>query len=212
MVERYLKIRASKPDLVRELLAFDTWSEWWPGVLSARVIQREPSQTVVQLVIKSLMTISMTLRFDHSDERVITFRQTTGWFKSYGGAYMLLSPPGKPGVTLKVSISADPGLLVPAGIIRSTLGTNLVLLEKALNERLKERARGEPSAVAQPQAPTVGAKEGNGLTPMPAKKLAHVFPTRRGWEVWIAGRRYVTRSRRAFPPPGAGQGSLFFRG
>jgi carbon monoxide dehydrogenase subunit G len=205
MIQRYFKIVASREELRREVLAFDSWAQWWPGVQSVRVIDAERRRPVVELVVKAIAgaTIQMTIEVDHSQENAIHFHQTRGWFRSYRGNYVFLPAPDGAGTTLKVSIEADGGLFVPRGMVYARLSESLEELGDALARRVSERSGSlvEGGLSTGPGVLPAGAAGHRGsaarriVRPKAGRrKLAHVFGTPRGWEVWIGGLPHLLKA------------------
>jgi hypothetical protein len=199
MIQQYFKIVASRDQIMREILAFNAWPEWWPGVRTVQVIQADPVRPMIDLVVKTVATIQMTLQFDCSEPNAIRFRQTKGWFKSYQGEYTLLPTPDGTGTTVKITIELESGMMVPKGMVYTKLSATLGLLEEALNKRISAHAipSAQPGAATRVnQAPETAVRaRGAGLAEpkRPRRKLAHIFTAPKGLEVWVAGKPYFLR-------------------
>ncbi len=194
MIQKYFNISAGKEAMLREIGAIERWPEWMPGVQSVGVLKSEGNRIVVDLVIKTVTTIQMTLELDRSQESTIRFRQLKGWFKSYSGDYTVLPAPDGKGSTFRITLDVESGMLIPKGMVHNKLAATLDLLEQALKKRVAERAtvRG-PDAKGKAQVVRVPAEAHEAQPPPARRKLAHLFPTRRGLEVWVAGRPYVLK-------------------
>jgi hypothetical protein len=83
-------------------------------------------------------------------------------------------------------------------MVYAKLSATFNLLEEALNKRLqgKQRLLAESvkpgAATGQPQAAQVKTEPVRAEPK--AKKLAHLFPTKKGLEVWILGKRYLMKA------------------
>jgi ribosome-associated toxin RatA of RatAB toxin-antitoxin module len=195
MIQKYFNVAAEKEAMLREIGAIELWPEWMPGVQTVNVLKSEGHRSVVDLVIKTVTTIQMTMELDRSQDSTIRFRQLKGWFKSYAGDYTVLPSPDGKGSTFRITLEVESGMLIPKGMVQNKLAATLDLLEQALKKRLAEHAaavapqpRGEARIASVPAAPRETP------TPTRRRKLAHVFPTRRGVEVWIAGRPYALKA------------------
>jgi ribosome-associated toxin RatA of RatAB toxin-antitoxin module len=200
MIQKYFRLAASPGDVVREIAAFDTWPQWWPGVLQARVVRREGSSAVVDLVVKTAATIEMTMEFDFSQGHAVRFRQTKGWFKRYAGDYTFLPVPDGAGTILRITIDHESGMLIPKGMVHAKLSASLAQLEEALRRRIQARPR-EAAPAGGSRPPAAAGDAGPGATAAAAAAaerrpptLAHVFAARGGLEVWIGGKPYLLRS------------------
>ena len=197
MIQRYFKIGGSRDQIRREMLAFDSWPEWWPGVQTVKILKADPEQPLVAVVIKTVTTIQMTLQFDCRDVNTIKFRQVKGWFKSYQGEYALTPSPDGSGTTVKITTELESSMMVPKSMVYTKLSATLALLEEALNNRLGvQAARPSPGREAIGTAGQRAATRPTETTPKPAvsrRKLGHVFSTREGLEVWVGGRPYLLR-------------------
>ena len=125
MIQKYLRIRASKEEVLEEVLAYGKWPEWWPGVQKVHVIKDDPAITVLEMVIKTVSTISMTMEFNRLSNDIIKFKQIKGWFKSYQGDYSLLPSPDGAGVTFKITTELESGMLVPKSMVYIKLAASL---------------------------------------------------------------------------------------
>jgi len=199
VIQRYFKIGGSQDQIRREMLAFDSWPEWWPGVQTVKILKADPEQPLVAVVIKTVTTIQMTLQFDCREVNSIKFRQVKGWFKSYQGEYALTPSPDGLGTTVKITTELESGMMVPKGMVYTKLSATLALLEEALNNRLGvQAARPSQGREAKAQIGTAGPRAA-AARPIEAKpalsrrKLGHVFSTREGLEVWVGGRPYLLR-------------------
>jgi len=196
MIQRYFRIGGSQDAIRREMLAFDSWPQWWPGVQTVNVIKADPEQPLVAVSIKTVTTIQMTLQFDCRDASTIKFRQVKGWFKSYQGEYALSPSPDGSGTTVKITTELESGMMVPKGMVYTKLSAALAQLEEALNTRLgtqtgRSTQGRAPIAAAAPRA---AAARSTGAPAAPTRrKLGHVFSTRDGLEVWVGGRPYLLR-------------------
>jgi ribosome-associated toxin RatA of RatAB toxin-antitoxin module len=214
MIQKYLKVQASKSDLFQELLGFEAWPQWWPGVQSVNVIKKEPTLCVVDLTLNMTMTLNMTLELNWSQEDAIKFRQLKGWFKSYKGNWIFLPAPDGNRTSLKITTEVECGMLIPKGMVYTRLSESLDLFGEALNKRLQGKKRGAAQkeealeSTAQKLPLQVGSEPAS--PGMNARKLVHVFQTKKGLEVWISGRRYLMKSacseRRAELAPGLAPG------
>jgi hypothetical protein len=194
MIQRYFKLPASADDIVREIFAFDTWTEWWPGVQQVKVLQADPERPLVHLTVKTVATIQMTMQFERGPN-AIQFRQVKGWFKKYYGDYTFLPTPDGSGTTVKITIDLESGMMVPKSIVYAKLAATLGELEQALAKRVREHAPRstavpKPGAGASLAAPGFAHRDTDAAAQTPARKLAQIFATPTGVEVWIAGRPY----------------------
>lgn len=196
MIEKYLKLHAPKEDIRKEILAFATWPEWWPGLQQLKVVSHENGRSVVDVVFKDPMTISMTLGISFEHENLITFSQIKGWFKSYRGEWAFLPSPDGQGTTLRITLHIECGVFVPKSMVHRKLSHGLTQLGDALNSRLP----GKPGGVSETtvsQTPT-----DRELTPdrhptdksRAGQKPVHIFYTKSGFEIWVSGKRYVMKS------------------
>jgi hypothetical protein len=196
MLQKFLKIRASKEDFLDELMAFEKWPDWWPGAQKVVVVKKEPTVCVIDLTMKAGTTVNMTLEYLRVQDNLFKFRQTKGWFKSYSGDWTIMPPPDGVGIIWKVAIVLDPGMMVPKSMIYAKFGETLDLVEQRLNQRLQGRkpatAPGPAEAVAQ--RPVAQAVVEAAKPAARAKKLAHVFQTKQGLEVWVSGRRHLIKA------------------
>jgi hypothetical protein len=202
VIQRYFKIGGSQDAIRREMLAFDSWPQWWPGVQTVNVLKADPEQPLVAVVIKTVTTIQMTLQFDLRDVNTIKFRQVKGWFKSYKGEYALTPSPDGSGTTVKITTELESGMMVPKGMVYTKLSATLAQLEEALNNRLgvhgaRPSSQGRDvkasSGPAAPRAATARPIEAQAKPASRRRKLGHVFSTRDGLEVWVGGRPYLLR-------------------
>ena len=190
MIQRYFKLPASAEDIAREIFAFNTWTEWWPGVQQVKVLQADPDRPLVHLTVKTVATIQMTMQFERSPN-AIQFRQVKGWFKKYSGDYAFLPTPDGSGTTVKITIDLESGMMVPKSIVYAKLSATLAELEEALTKRVREHARRPTAPTGAAQAAPAVAQRAAGAAPQaPARKLAQIFATPTGVEVWVAGRPY----------------------
>jgi hypothetical protein len=197
MIQRYFKLQASADEIAREIFAFSTWPEWWPGVQQVNVVQAHPERPLVHLTVKTVATIQMTVQFERPGPNTIQFRQVKGWFKSYSGDYTFLPTPDGSGTTVKITIELESGMMVPKSIVYAKLTATLGQLEEALAKRIGARALRPASAQAggvAAKAVTAVARDTVAARPAPLRKLAHVFPTPAGIEVWVAGKPYRLKS------------------
>lgn len=192
MIQKYIKIQASKENLLQELGAFDKWPQWWPGVESVKVIKDEPTLSVIDMVMHTVMTINMTLEIDRSRDDIIKFKQLKGWFKSYYGDWTLLPSPDGVGVTLKMTIEIECGMLIPKSMVYSKLGETLGQLGEILNKRLQGKT--QPVAEKREQVESGEQKQTPQAQSKNVRKLVHIFQTKKGLEVWVSGRRYLMKS------------------
>jgi hypothetical protein len=203
VIQRYFKVAGARDEIRREMLAFEAWPEWWPGVQTVKVEQGDAERPVVTVVIKTVTTIQMTLQFDCRDTNAIKFRQLKGWFKSYQGEYALLPAPDGSGTTVKITTELESGMMVPKSMVYTKLSATLAQLEDALNRRLGVQAARpalarDARAMAAAGARAAAAKriEPEARPAVTRRKLGHVFSTPHGLEVWVAGRPYLLRAVR----------------
>jgi hypothetical protein len=199
MIQKYFSVPGTKEATLREISAVEHWTEWMPGVTKADTLKSEASITLINLIIKTTTTIQMTMELDCCEENRIRFRQVKGFFKKYAGDYTVLPAPDGNGTTFRITLEVDAGMLAPKGMVYNKMGAMLDQFEHAFKKRISECA---PMPLALPTpAPVVEARSGASVvSSRPAasdaqqsaarRKLAHVFPTRRGLEVWVAGRPY----------------------
>lgn len=199
MIQRYFKVAGSRDAILAEILAFDAWPQWWPGVQSVRVVRDDRVRPTIDVVVKTVATIQMTLQFDCSNENTIQFRQLKGWFKSYQGEYALLPASDSSGTTIKITIELESGMMVPKGMVYTKLSATLGQLEEALNRRLSARANRASSPENLSSGPSLAPAVRVAAGPLPLaivatrRNLGHIFETSRGFEVWVAGMPYQFR-------------------
>ncbi len=192
MIQKYFKIAASQEAIRRELFAFETWPQWWPGVQRVAVLRSDGSKSVVDLTVKTAATINMTVEFDAAAPNIVKFRQLKGWFKSYRGEYAMSPAPDNAGTTVKITIELETGAFVPKGMVYSKLSANLAELGDVLARRVLQQpaAVNRPAAAAAPAAARIMAApvvpEARTIT----RTVAHLFSTAKGLEAWIDGRPY----------------------
>lgn len=191
MIQKYIPVSTTKEILIREIRSVEHWAKWMPDVQSAAVVKSDGPRIVVRVVIKAMTTIDMTMELDCCAENKIKFRQIKGWFKSYAGDYTVLPAPDGTGIVFRITLDADAGMFAPKGMVYSKLTAMLDKFEGALKIRLQHCAAAEPCAVIVPS-------QHHGSRPSapqpPRRKLAHLFSTRHGLEVWIAGRPHLLRT------------------
>ncbi|GAX59165.1 oligoketide cyclase/lipid transport protein [Candidatus Scalindua japonica] len=195
-IHKYIKINVSKENTLQELLTFEEWSQWWPGVQSVNVVKKEGSLSVLDVVSReSHITIKSTIEFDLTTENSIKFRQIKGWFKRYEGNWTFMPATDGAGIILKISVMLETGKFVPKSIIYSKFLNNLTQLGEALNKRLAYKRSPvtgdleQQKPIDQIPHPTVGSE---GIdTRTRAKKSICIFQTKKGLEVWLSGKRYL---------------------
>lgn len=179
-MQKYLKIHASAENLKAELLRFEQWPDWWPGVERVDIVERGEDRSVLDLAINLRKRFTMTVEFDTTRRESIRFHQRRGWFKSYGGCWDLLPPQDDSGATiLKITVELAPPILVPKSMVYQNLAKSLGVLEQRLNQRLYKPEQPETVPAEEISAVDDAGKAGTKV---------YVFPSRKGIEVWIRGR------------------------
>jgi Polyketide cyclase / dehydrase and lipid transport. len=186
-IQKYIKINVSQENTQKELLAYEAWPQWMPGVVSVDIIKSEQGLSVLQVVSKeSGVSIKATLEFDLSREGIIKFRQIKGWFKSYEGNWTFMPATEGAGLILKISVMLETGKFVPKSMAYSKAVRGLSLLGDALNKRLKDKKisvaekfeRQEP--IAQKPLPHDGSKEI--CTETGTRRSICIFQTKKVWK------------------------------
>ena len=198
MIQKYIKTRASKDNLLQLICAYETWTQWWPGMKNVVVVKNEQNLVVLDIVFKAMTTIKFTLEFDMRNEGIIKFRQIKGWFKTYEGDWTFLPSADNVGITIKITMMVKCGMMVPKSMVFSQLTQNLVLLDTAINKMLQNEERPATEKTEQlhqtpqKQLPSVCSKEAD--TEIIARKSINIFETKEGLEIWISGIRYLMKA------------------
>ena len=184
-MRKYLKINAGKDHIFQVLTDVAQWTEWWPGFKNANVLERRGNGFVAEVATDMKIGGKMTIDIDHSQPDVVVYRQIKGWFKAYSNSWTLLPDQQGAGTTIKVAIEISAGALVSKRMLHDKLAQSLSQAEHNLN-KLLQNASPLPQAAPSPEtAPKPTHQAG--------QKPIHVFPTAKGLEVWVSGRRYIMK-------------------
>ena len=63
-MKKYLKIQAGAEELSAELLRFEEWPDWWPGVDRVDVVERGENRAVLDVTITLRKSITMMVEID----------------------------------------------------------------------------------------------------------------------------------------------------
>lgn len=183
-MRKYLKINAAQEHVLQSLIDVDKWPEWWPNYQSATVLEERDGGFTADLSLDIKIGGKMVIDVDFSRAGVVVIRQIKGWFKTYSNTWTLLPDQQGTGTTIKILVEVAAGPLVSKRMLHEKVSQSLDQAENNLNHLLR--------GLAQPSAGQTAGTAADAQAQARQKPI-HVFPTAKGVEVWLAGRRYLLK-------------------
>ena len=192
MLQHDFKLDADRDRVLQALLDYASFPSWWPGLMSLAIVSRPaPGVAITHAVFKRKITFEMLLEFRHQGD-VISFRQLRGIFKRYEGDWVISPNPDGHGVTWRVTLRPEFSPFFTRSMMQHIMWTDLRKLGHSLNHQLKAT----DGATLQPVDTSVtNAHVDTTCSSQTPRKIAHVFHTPQGLEIWLSGHPYLLTSK-----------------
>jgi hypothetical protein len=193
MIKKVINVQAPR-DLVYQVLTdYEKYQAWLPGCKSAKVTARNGDTVDTEIVIASMKTMTMALRFRSDGGSGLTFDLIkSSDLKGYSGSYRLMDAADGVGTVVITEMELDAGAMVPKFMVNKMATKSVDDTGVALCEYVKKvpvaagpakpaGAGAKPAArPAQPQAPRRKR----------ARRVISVSKSQAGYRVWYLGREF----------------------
>lgn len=177
MISSVLHLAASRERVFAVLTDYGSYSSWIPWCSRSAVLNSIGNRTDAELVLTSMRTISVTVRFDANPHHSLRFEMLrSSHLKAYSGEYRLMPAASGEGTVVVSEIEIDAGATVPHFLLVRSVRRLLDELGVAIQSRLHlQPAIGPQTAVPE--------RKRN-------RRILQIARTSQGYRIWYLGRVY----------------------
>lgn len=180
MIKAVIYVSAPRPAVFSVLTNYPQYRTWLPGCEQSEVIKREGNTTDTEIVIRSMKTMRIGLRFEASQDQLLSFHMISGQdMKAYDGSYRLMDAADGDGTVVVAELEIDAGPMAPRFLVDRFAKKAIDDTGKALGSYLRESAR--PGVVPAARRPVKTGRP---------KRLVQLGKVGNEYRLWLSGRIY----------------------
>ena len=193
MIKKVINVHAPRALVYQVLTEYERYSEWLPRCKNASVTARNGNSVDAEIVITSMKTMTIALRFDGDGATGLTFKLIkSSDLKGYSGSYKLMEAADGVGTVVITEMELDAGAMVPKFMVNKMATKSIDDTGTALCEWVKKVSPSvKPASPAGGAAP-VAAKPAQPPAPRRkrARRVISVSKSGTGFRVWYLGREF----------------------
>jgi carbon monoxide dehydrogenase subunit G len=188
MIKAVVNVEAPRHQVFSVLTDYPRYQEWLPACQQSNVVSGSGSTAETEIVISSIKTMTLVLRFEAEPIQLLSFRLVRSKdIKGYTGSYRLMDAADGKGTVVIAEMELDAGAMVPKFMVDRMAKKSIDDTGRALKKYIQ---RLPPAAAPVPEVPRVAAV----VRPRRAKRILQVVRTSAGHQIWYMGETVLVKS------------------